>query len=224
MKEDIKTYYNNLASEYDQLRFSNSYGKYIHAQEERILSKYINTDKNHNNLDLACGTGRFLKYANHGIDISEEMIKQAKINFPDKELSIGDAMSIPFDNEKFENVFCFHLMMHLDNDKLNKILQDVNRITKKRGYFIFDIPSRKRRDLTSYKNDSWHGSNSISKRKLLKLISGNWELVNYNGVAFFPVHRIPKMLRTNLIKYDSMFCDSMIKEYSSHLIFILRKI
>lgn len=80
MEKDIKEYYNKLASKYDQSRFANSYGKFIHIQEKRILTKYLGQLQNQKNLDLACGTGRFLNFASHGIDASEEMIKQAKMD------------------------------------------------------------------------------------------------------------------------------------------------
>jgi hypothetical protein len=37
--EKIIEYYNQLASEYDENRFGNSYGQFIDFQERRILNK-----------------------------------------------------------------------------------------------------------------------------------------------------------------------------------------
>jgi ubiquinone/menaquinone biosynthesis C-methylase UbiE len=75
VKEEITKYYNDLAKDYDVERFSNSYGAYIHQQENEILKKYLSEKEIEFNLDLACGTGRFLKYADYGVDISQEMVK-----------------------------------------------------------------------------------------------------------------------------------------------------
>ena len=68
MKQEITQYYNDLATDYDKNRFANSYGKYIHLQETQILDKYITLNDISKNLDIACGTGRFLNYADYGID------------------------------------------------------------------------------------------------------------------------------------------------------------
>lgn len=223
MSKEITTYYNNLAKEYDKDRFDNSYGQYIHAQEERIVSQFISANNISDNLDLACGTGRFLKYAQHGSDISKEMIKVANEKFPAKHLSIESAQATTFPDESFNNITCFHLMMHLDNKLLQEILAEANRIMRKGGLFIFDIPSNQRRKLKGKRKEKWHGSNSISKNNLLQFIDKKWELVSYQGVAFFPIHRIPQALRKYVIHLDNLFCNSILKEYSSHLVFILKK-
>jgi len=159
LKEEIRKYYNQLAKEYDHSRFANSYGQYIHYQEENTLNKYLNKNQIALNLDIACGTGRFLEYAHYGIDLSEEMVKVAKSKFPNHKLSVGEATTLPFQNDFFDNVLSFHLMMHLEKQQLKQILAEVHRVTKKEGYFIFDIPSEKRRKLTRYVSPSWHGGN-----------------------------------------------------------------
>lgn len=223
MKKCIQAYYDELAEQYDVNRFSNTYGRYIHLQEDRIVSKLLkDTDKN-KNLDIACGTGRFLNYSNWGIDISCNMILEAKRKYPQKNLFVEDAIGTSFSNEQFQNVTGFHLLMHLDNEKLIQLLDEMYRITKKDGVFIFDMPSLKRRKLMGYKKTSWHGSNSISHDQLIKIISPKWHLIQYSGIAFFPIHRIPKALRKYFINLDNVMSSSILKEYSSHLIFVLKK-
>ena len=41
MREEITKYYNDLAKDYDADRFSNSYGQYVHGQEDRIIARYL---------------------------------------------------------------------------------------------------------------------------------------------------------------------------------------
>jgi len=223
LKAEIIKYYDNLAENYDTDRFSNSYGKYIHQQELRILKKYLPLESIDKNLDLACGTGRFLDFAKYGTDISSEMIKVSKSKFPNKDITKGDAEQLHFEDSFFEKVFSFHLLMHLDLESFTKILKEVSRVCVDHGYYIFDIPSKKRRQLFGFKKTSWHGGYQISFNELKSILSTDWHVENFHGIAFFPIHRIPKKLRKFFIWLDTLLCNSIFKEYRSHLVFILRK-
>ena len=221
--QTITKYYNNLAKDYDNNRFANTYGKYIHTQEDKILQYYLKENNTKFNLDIACGTGRFLKYADFGADISSEMIKISQNKYPDKTLKVAKAECLPFNNMQFENITCFHLMMHLNNRTLSTILTEAHRVLKPVGRFIFDVPSEKRRKLTKYKSSSWHGGHQISVKELKRIINNKWHLETYYGIAFLPIHRIPKSLRKRFVKLDNSLSKSILKEYSSHLLFILTK-
>lgn len=223
MKEAITHYYNELAKKYDEDRFSHSYGQYVHRQEDDVLKKYLDEEHIEGNLDLACGTGRFLKYANYGVDISDKMIEIAKAKYPKKNNTLADAENLSFQNSFFSNVISFHLFMHLDESAMRNILAEVYRVLKKGGLFIFDVPSEKRRKLTGYRSSNWHGGHQISSKALKLLVEPRWELLTFHGIAFLPIHRLPDALRKHLVPLDSYMCHSFLKEYSSHLIFILRK-
>ena len=144
MREEITKYYNDLAKDYDADRFSNSYGQYVHGQEDRIIGRYLDEKEAEFNLDLACGTGRFLKYADFGADISKEMTEISKKEISSKKHFEKCRRS--FLHSFFDNVLSFHLFMHLDAQCMANILREVN------GYFIFDVPSEKRRKLTGYRS------------------------------------------------------------------------
>jgi len=141
----VKSYYDRIAKEYDKSRFDNTNGRFIDKQERRFLDKII---KSKNTLNLGCGTGRFMEYCSTGYDISEEMIKEAKEKFPDKDFFAGHASSTPFLDIQFEAVICFHVIMHLDKITTEEIFKEVYRILKPNGLFIFDYPSAERRKLT----------------------------------------------------------------------------
>lgn len=223
MKQEITAYYNDLAKDYDENRFANSYGAYINKQEHEFLKKYLDQDDISLNLDLACGTGRFLDYADYGLDISDKMIEVSMGKYPNKNLQVGDAEKLDYSESYFNNILSFHLFMHLDLDVTQNILNETNRVIKRGGYFIFDMPSKKRRKLTNYKGASWHGANQLDVKTLKKMISPKWELISYHGIAFFPIHRIPKKIRSLMIRLDNLLCRSFFKEYSSYLIFVLKK-
>jgi len=223
LKNEIRKYYNELAENYDNSRFDNSYGQFIHNEEIRILDKYLDKHEVNFNLDIACGTGRFLDYASHGVDISEEMLKLASSKYPKLDLRVADAEELPFDDNTFNNITCFHLMMHLDQGQFENILDEANRVLKSNSYLIFDLPSAKRRKLTKYTAASWHGAYQATLDYVIKYSSTDWKLVNYHGVSFFPLHRVPKILRSKIAGIDSFLCNSVLKEYSSYLVFILQK-
>jgi len=217
---EIVHYYNDLASTYDQDRFDNSYGNFIDSQERKILDKLL-TDKKGQILDLACGTGRLLNYASIGVDASAEMIAVAKRKFPEKTFLQNEADAILLADNSIDTIISFHFLMHLDPNKIDQVLKESNRVLKKNGRIIFDIPSRKRRNLLGYKKTNWHGASSLS----IADVKANPDFIikRTYGLLFFPIHRFPDFCRKFLLPLDSFLANSFLKEYSSYLIIELEK-
>lgn len=223
MIEEIKTYYDELASTYDQNRFGNSYGTYIDLQERAYLKKNLPSLNSNAILDLGCGTGRFLDYASHGVDISPKMIEVAKGKFPDKDINLGSVSEIPHPDAFFDILFSFHVLMHLDKPTVTDFLTESHQKLKENGRLIFDFPSQKRRRLFNYKNKGWHGANALSIKDIENLIKSDWKIKQYQGILFFPIHRFPSSMRPLLQKIDTLFCKTFLKEYSSYLVIELEK-
>ncbi len=216
----IVNYYDNLAESYDENRFDNAYGKFIDRQERNLLDKLLTNDSEII-LDLACGSGRLLNYANFGIDASPKMIDIAKQKYNNKSIFLADAEKTQFESNSIDTIFSFHFFMHLNQDKINKILEECDRILKNNGRIIFDVPSKKRRRLLNFKSNEWHGaySTSIAEQKL----NQHFKVSRTFGFLFFPIHRFPKFTRKFLVKIDLLLANSFLKEYSSYLIFELKK-
>jgi ubiquinone/menaquinone biosynthesis C-methylase UbiE len=217
---EIVNYYDNLAESYDENRFGNPYGKFIDKQERKLLDRLL-TNSDEVILDLACGSGRLLNYANNGIDASPKMIELSKQKFNNKNLYVSYAEKTLFKSSSVDTIICFHLFMHLDQFQINKILEECNRILNKNGRIIFDVPSKKRRDLVNFKSSQWHGaySTSLAELKINPLFSLNRSY----GLLFFPIHRFPKFVRKFLVKIDLFIANSFLKEYSSYLIIEFKK-
>jgi SAM-dependent methyltransferase len=216
----IITYYENLAESYDEDRFENAYGKFIDKQERDLLDKVL-TDSNEVILDLACGSGRLLNYANFGIDASPKMIEIAKQKFKNKSIFLADAEKTQFETNSIDTIISFHFFMHLEQDKINKIFEECDRILKKNGRIIFDVPSKKRRELLNFKSNEWHGAFSTSFAELK--LNPYFQLNRTFGLLFFPIHRFPKFIRKFLVKFDLLIANSFLKEYSSYLIIEFKK-
>jgi ubiquinone/menaquinone biosynthesis C-methylase UbiE len=219
---EITDYYNNIANIYEEDRFNNSYGAFIDSQEKIILNKLL-TDSKANVLDLACGTGRLMHYAQVGVDASEQMVKIAAAKFPQKQIQLADATNTNFDNNRFDVIISFHFLMHLDKQTVAHILIEAYRILKKGGRLIFDIPSKKRRIALNYKAQNWHGAFSFTKEELLQYCNDMFIIKNHYGILFLPLHRIPKSLRKMFLTIDLFLANSFLKNYSSYLIFELEK-
>ncbi len=220
--QPILQYYNSIAGIYDTDRFGNSYGQYLHEQENAFLKRVILPD-DPAVLDIGCGTGRFMDFATHGIDISDEMLKRAKEKFPGKVFTHADAERLPFEDGYFDKVLCMHVLMHLPKQKMEHILGEAHRVLKQHGSFVFDVPSKSRRIFSGSNKKGWHGASSYSVAEIKKLTRQHWQLKLYSGLLFLPIHRIPAKLRKPLLFFDSWVCRSVLKEYSSYLIIVLQK-
>jgi ubiquinone/menaquinone biosynthesis C-methylase UbiE len=133
---EIVNYYDNLAESYDKNRFDNPYGKFIDKQERKLLDKLL-TNSNDIILDLACGSGRLMNYANYGIDASPKMIEITKQKFKNKNIYLVDAEKTQFESGSIDTIISFHFFMHLDQEKINKIFEECNRILSKNGANYF---------------------------------------------------------------------------------------
>ncbi|MEL6656866.1 MAG: class I SAM-dependent methyltransferase [Bacteroidota bacterium] len=218
IQQPINEYYEELAPNYDQDRFGNTYGQYIHQQETAILNQLLPYPATTLTLDLGCGTGRLLRWATHGLDYSPAMIAQAEKKYPDRDLQIGSAWDTPYETACFQAVYSFHVLMHLEEAQIPAVLQEAARILQSGGRFIFDIPSKKRRALLRYRAGHWHGAQSLALDDIRAFAGEDWEVRSYTGVLFLPIHRFPNWLRQPLRWMDDLLCRSPWRAYASYLV------
>lgn len=125
------------------------------SQKDKAMFKFILKflDKKDRILDLACGYGRLTiplakrNYDIEGIDISENLIKDAKKEAKKQKLKInfkaGDMRKLPYKNESFNKIFCMwssfnHLLN--GNDQV-KTINEIYRTLKNKGLSIIDVPN-----------------------------------------------------------------------------------
>ena len=103
-------------------------------------------------LNIGCGVGRVERYLAphvaelHAVDISGEMIARARerlAGFPNVHLrEIGnDEFLIGFEAERFDLVFSFLVLQHLDREDAFLYLRDAYRILKPGGVLFLQFPN-----------------------------------------------------------------------------------
>ena len=222
VKNEITDYYDEMAGAYDSSRFGNSYGEFIDCQERTILAKSLRDTPRSQILDMACGTGRLLDFAGHGIDASQKMLEIARRKFPELSLYLESATSTHFNSDTFDAIISFHFLMHLDKTTATEVIDECVRILKNSGRLIVDFPSKYRRQLSRRTTEGWHCANDYTLDEFLA-INENLVLKDYYGVMLFPVHRLSPRLRKMLIKLDTMLCHSFLRRYASYLVVVLEK-
>src|SRR5680860_78440 len=122
----VKKNYSEIAVDFDISR-----KKKIWPKMEELCSKVRDGEKV---LDLACGNGRLLESFKGrsiqylGIDLSEELIKLARKNYPNNNFEVGDLMELNkfiVRDQKYDYIFCLAALQHIPGEDARlKVLQD----------------------------------------------------------------------------------------------------
>ncbi len=79
-----------------------------------------------------------------GIEISKSAIDQAKSEISiDIKIFCGSVTQMPFENKKYEGIFCYSLLHLLNQNERKCFLQNCYNHLKPRGYMVFVVVSKK---------------------------------------------------------------------------------
>ena len=144
MKKDFvelsKKWFNRQAPVYDDTN-TILYSKYGKISCENIYN-YLKDKDYHKLLDIGCGTGYLINMLSKdynaeyiGLDLSPEMIKQAKSkNIKNAIFVEGRSDEIPFDDNTFNIVTCSQSFHHYPDT--DKAMQEARRVLKPGGLYI----------------------------------------------------------------------------------------
>ncbi len=107
-------------------------------------------------LEIGCGIGRVLQHlapsctALHGIDISAEMIQQARqrlAHLPNVQLHVGNGYDLaPLDDHSLDLVFSQFVFQHMPKTTVYNYFVEAGRVLRPGGLFRFQVPNILRDD------------------------------------------------------------------------------
>lgn len=119
-----------------------------HYDWEYSYEIFVKNIKNTNllMLDVGCGNGEKASIFKSsvsglvGIDLSMEFLKKACNR--GLEVVLGDAGMLPFQNEAFDVITCFHVLEHVDNGL--RVVKEIFRVLKNGSFFLLVTPNSRR--------------------------------------------------------------------------------
>lgn len=91
--------------------------------------------------DVGCGSGRLAPYLTdrglqpHGIDLSPEMVRVARRDYPGFPFDVADVRSLPFEDSSLAGVVCWYSLMYLAPPDRPLAFGELARVVRPGGYF-----------------------------------------------------------------------------------------
>jgi ubiquinone/menaquinone biosynthesis C-methylase UbiE len=171
--------------------------KHLQKPEATILNKLKDTLKNMRMLDIGVGCGRTTYYFSTlvkeyiSIDLSGNMIKTCKENYPEREnraFRICDVRSMEmFEDNYFDFVlFSFNGIDNLSHDDRLLSFCEIKRVCKKGGFFCFSTHNLQSIDKLlniDFSKNPVLMTKRIIKYFLLRILNGNFEKLKNKNFA-----------------------------------------
>lgn len=78
-----------------------------------------------------------------GIEISKTAIEMARKHYgPDMIIHHGSVTDMPFDDKKYDGIFCYALIHLLDTNEREKLIHDCYNQLSENGYMVFTVISK----------------------------------------------------------------------------------
>ena len=135
----------SVMSDNNDISFDHRADKYDNGFEGRLSERFyrnlissVHVSENDSVLDVGCGTGTILyrlaaksKINGFGIDVSSQMLDEARKKCPEMTFQLGDSASLPFADGSFDVVTACMAYHHFPNQKAFR--QEVFRVLKPTG-------------------------------------------------------------------------------------------
>jgi ubiquinone/menaquinone biosynthesis C-methylase UbiE len=157
--QDTIAWYNQNAKQYTQVSAEN-------ANPEQIEQFSNLLPKNGKVLDAGCGSGRDTNLLVQkgldvvGLDVSQGLIQEAKIQFPTLQFIEGNLLNLPFNNNMFDGVWAHASLLHLETiDEVKTVLKEFHRVLKNKGILHVLVKAQSGKQKTAVVSDAFSNHN-----------------------------------------------------------------
>ncbi len=143
-QEKVLHCYDQVAGDYAAQRWD----ELSHKHFDRLLLKEfaaVNKDKGPC-ADFGCGPGQTTKFLYDngmqditGIDLSPAMISTARELSPHIKYETGDLLDIAYPSGFLGSAVAFYAIVHFNTDQVRKCVEEINRVLKTNGDFLFSF-------------------------------------------------------------------------------------
>ena len=215
-------------------RFDNEIWKKEQVILKGIISKY---DVKGRLMDFACGTGRIIGFLEDqfeesiGIDISQNMLDQAKIQTKHSKLICGDLTRNPkLIHGKFDCITCFRFFLNAEPSLRDEVFKFItNKLKNQDSILIFNIHGNKfstRWFLVVFDKifkRSYQNQISLKEVKLM-LKQHDLEIVEFYGIGFIYKVFFKFMPKFFWRFFEDIFHSlSFLKPFSLYFVFVCKK-
>jgi SAM-dependent methyltransferase len=143
-QEKIIHGYNKVADDYAADRRDELSKKPL---DQLLLKAFASAAKDKGAMaDFGCGPGQTTKFLFEqgvrqltGIDISPGMVNAARKLYPEIKFETGNLLNIAYKPGYFGSAIAFYAIVHFEPEQLRLAFQEINRVLKKGGLFLFSF-------------------------------------------------------------------------------------
>lgn len=92
--------------------------------------------------DLGCGPGHVAEYLRGlgldavGVDLSPEMVAEARRRYPLVEYRVGDMAGLEFSDDALGGITAFYSIIHIERDALQDVFREMRRVVRPGGLVL----------------------------------------------------------------------------------------
>lgn len=172
IENSVKISYNNICKKWSEFRKNTPIN-------QCIVDFAKNLKPNMCVLDIGCGTGYPISsylssqgFQVTGIDISEEMIKQAKqLGLPNANFLVENILNFNSE-EKYDAIIAFDSIWHVEHDKQEEVYRIISSLIAPGGVFLFTHGKKDGEFISTWWGESFYHS-ALDLEKVHELLKRN---------------------------------------------------